>query len=274
MEIEKHLAELAQADPQARRTALENVLAAEGLTPEIQECEADERRKAARNYLLYTADKDAKGPLFCAHYDAHPGSTGANDNAAAVCILIALAKELQQRKIPATIAFFDGEESGHSGAKLFEDGRKREVSCVVNLDMCGYGDTIAVYARGSENRAGARTFCAKERLDAHHGELVKYMPEGDNVCFTTRRQPVVSIAVMPRWDTKYLTAMAAQGMGLLGRSPEFKMMLGEMEVASTIHGGFRDAIKWVQPEAMQMLYDYLLDAMTTPPPAKKLFGIL
>lgn len=62
------------------------------------------------------------------------------------------------------------------------------------------------------------------------------MPEGDNVCFTTRRQPVVSIAVMPRWDTKYLTAMAAQGMGLLGRSPEFKMMLGEMEVASTMHG--------------------------------------
>ena len=240
MEIEKHLAELAQADPQARRTALENALTAEGLTPEIQECEADERRKAARNYLLYTADKDAKGPLFCAHYDAHPGSTGANDNAAAVCILIALAKELQQRKIPATIAFFDGEESGHSGAKLFEDGRKREVSCVVNLDMCGYGDTIAVYARGSENRAGARTFCAKERLDAHHGELVKYMPEGDNVCFTTRRQPVVSIAVMPRWDTKYLTAMAAQGMGLLGRSPEFKMMLGEMEVASTMHGGFRE----------------------------------
>ena len=97
MEIEKHLAELAQADPQARRTALENVLAAEGLTPEIQECEADERRKAARNYLLYTADKDAKGPLFCAHYDAHPGSTGANDNAAAVCILIALAKEGRAR---------------------------------------------------------------------------------------------------------------------------------------------------------------------------------
>ena len=273
MEIEKHLAELAQADPQARRAALEAVLAAEGLTPELQEQEADERHKAARNYLLYTADKDAKGPLLCAHYDAHPGSTGANDNAAGVCILIALAKELQQRKIPATIAFFDGEESGHSGAKLFEEGRTREVSCVVNLDMCGYGDTIAVYARGSENRAGARPFCAKERLAAHHAELVKYMPEGDNVCFTTRRQPVVSLAVMPKWDTKYLTAMAAQGMGLLGRTPEFKAMLGEMEVSSTMHGGFRDAVKWVQPEAMQMLYDYLLDSVTTPPPAKKLFGI-
>lgn len=167
MEIEKHLAELAQTDPQARRTALENALAAEGLTPEIQECEADERRKAARNYLLYTADKDSQGPLFSPITTHTPGSTGANDNAAAVCILIALAKELQQRKIPATIAFFDGEESGHSGAKLFEDGRKREVSCVVNLDMCGYGDTIAVYARGSENRAGARTLLRpRSRLDA------------------------------------------------------------------------------------------------------------
>ena len=68
--------------------------------------------------------------------------------------------------------------------------------------------------------------------------------------------------------------IAFTGAILLGRSPEFKMMLGEMEVASTMHGGFRDAIKWVQPEAMQMLYDYLLDAITTPPPAKKLFGIL
>ena len=52
MEIEKHLAELAQADPQTRRTALENALTAEGLTPEIQECEADERRKAARNCCI------------------------------------------------------------------------------------------------------------------------------------------------------------------------------------------------------------------------------
>ena len=273
MQIEKHLAELAQADPQQRRAALEAVLAAEGLTPEIQEREADEKNKAARNYLLYTAGEQAAGPLLCAHYDAHPGSTGANDNAAAVCILIELARELQQRGVPATIAFFDGEESGHSGAKLFEDGRTREVSCVVNLDMCGYGDTIAVYARGSEKRAGARPFCDKQRLKNHNALLVPYMPEGDNVCFSTRRQPVVSIAVMPRWDTKYLTAMAAQGSGLLGRTPEFKQMLGQMEVAATMHGGYKDAVKWVEPEAMQKLHDYLLEAMTAPVPPKKLFGI-
>ena len=75
MEIEKHLAELAQADPQTRRTALENALTAEGLTPEIQECEADERRKAARNYLLYTADKDRCSAPITTHTPAVPAPT-------------------------------------------------------------------------------------------------------------------------------------------------------------------------------------------------------
>lgn len=270
--LDEHLAELAQPEPGARRAALERILTAEGLAFTVQECEADEKRRAARNYLLPAA-QDTPCPLLCAHYDAHPGSAGANDNAAALCILIALAKALRSRGTNVAFAFFDGEEFGHSGAKLYEAERTAEHSVIVNLDMCGYGDTLAVYARGSEKRPAARPFCEKARLNAHNGRLVKYLPEGDDVCFSTRRQPVLSIAVMPRWDTKYLDAMAAQGSGLLGRTPEFKMMVGQMEVASTMHGGFRDAVKWVQPEAMQQAYDYLLDALSAPPAPAKRFGL-
>lgn len=270
--LDEHLTELAQSDPAARRQALERLLTAEGLAFTVQECEADEKRKAARNYLLTPAG-DAPCPLLCAHYDAHAGSVGANDNAAALCILVALAKTLRSRGVRAAFAFLDGEECGHSGAKLYEAERTVEHSLVINLDMCGYGDTLAVYARGSEKRPAARPFCDKARLAAHNGRLVKYLPEGDDVCFSTHRQPVLSLAVMPRWDTKYLDAMAAQGSGLLGRTPEFKMMLGEMEVVSTMHGGFRDAVKWVQPEAMQQVYDYLLDALTSPPAPTKRFGL-
>lgn len=72
---------------------------------------------------------------------------------------------------------------------------------------------------------------------------------------------------MPKWDTTYLDAMAAQGSGLLGRTPEFKMMQSQMEVTTTMHGGFRDDVKWVQPEAMQQVHDYLLDALCAPPDA-------
>lgn len=270
--LEEPLAQLAQRDPDERRAALEALLTAEGLAFTVQECEADEKRKAARNYLLEPT-VETPCPLLCAHYDAHPGSVGANDNAAALCILVALAKALRSKGIPAGFAFLDGEECGHSGAKLLESERTRAYSIVVNLDMCGYGDTLAVYARGTEHKPAARPFCSKERLEAHNGLLVKYLPEGDDICFSTRRQPVLSMAIMPRWDTKYLDAMAAQGSGLLGRTPEFKMMLGQMEVASTMHGGFRDAVKWVQPEAMRQVYDYLLDALSAPPAPPKRFGL-
>ena len=102
--------------------------------------------------------------------------------------------------------------------------------------------------------------------------MVRYLPEGDECCFPSRRQPVLSLAVMPQWDTKFLDAIAAHGGGFLGRPPEMQMMLGEMEVMSTMHGGFRDKVQWVQPAAMQQVYDYLLDALTAPPPAKR-FGL-
>lgn len=65
--------------------------------------------------------------------------------------------------------------------------------------------------------------------------------------------------------------MAATGDGLIGRSPEFKMMEGEMEVISTMHGGYRDNPDWVQPEAMEKVYQYLADVMLHPDTRKKRF---
>lgn len=35
------------------------------------------------------------------------------------------------------------------------------------------------------------------------------------------------------------------------------MMLGQMEVVTTMHGGFRDGLEWIQPEAMETVYRYL-----------------
>lgn len=271
-QIDRYLQSLAQPDPDARRLALEAALEAEGLKAEVQEAEDTQTLRPARNYLLPARSSDLC-PLFIAHYDAYPGSTGANDNAAALCILLELAAELRRRGIDAAFAFLDGEETGHTGAKMLEAERQREYSVVVNLDLCGYGDTIAVYARGSEKKPGARPFCRKELLTAHRAQLVKYLPEGDNVCFSTKRQPVLSIAIMPKWDTKFLDAMAAQGSGLLGRTPEFKMMIGQMEVVSTIHGSFRDQVKWIMPESMEQVYKYLLEAMCQPPEQKKKFSL-
>ena len=64
--------------------------------------------------------------------------------------------------------------------------------------------------------------------------------------------------MVPRWDIAYLKALATYGEGFLGRPPEFETMLGQMEVVTTMHGGFRDGPEWIQTEAMENVYKYVL----------------
>lgn len=272
--IDRYLETIAVPDRDARRDALEGALKREGFIPSIQTGEITELiQRPAQNYLILPDGADAF-PLFCAHYDCFHGSVGANDNAAAVCVLIELAKTLRERGVRAGFAFFDGEEDGHRGAKLFGALRgDLALSAVVNLDICGYGDAIAVHSKGNPRKDGIRAFCDAKRLAAHSGKLVKFLPESDDICFHTRLQPVISVAVMPKWDFKYLDALATYNHSILGKPPEFEMILGQLEVTTTMHGAFRDGIKWIQPEAMRMVYDYLLDAVTAPPKTGKRFGI-
>ena len=68
---------------------------------------------------------------------------------------------------------------------------------------------------------------------------------------------------MPKWDVQYLRALAAFGDGLLGRPPEFYMILSDMEVTQTIHNNAKDSPEYVDELAMMKVYDYLLDAMTS-----------
>lgn len=274
MQIDKHLIALAQSGLQTRRNALEMVLQQEGLpyTCQTEEPSSQRASRQIQNYLLFSGTNGSVCPLFCAHYDAHGSSSGANDNAAALCILIELAKTFRAKRIPAAFCFLDAEEEKHLGARLFENRQEQEFSVIINLDMCGYGDTIALYAKGGAHKPAAAVFFDKNRMKIHNVRQVRYIPEGDECCFQSRRQPVLSMAVMPAWDINYLDAIAFHGSGMLGRPPEIEMMLGEMEVSSTMHGGWRDKVEWVQPDAMKQVYDFLLDAVCAPPPAKR-FGL-
>ena len=102
MTIDRHLKHLAQKDPENRQKALLDVLIQEGLEFSLQEQEPSiQNPRGIRNYLL-TPWSPEPSLLFCAHYDAVPGTFGANDNAAAVCILITL--------FPYTTLFRSSEE--------------------------------------------------------------------------------------------------------------------------------------------------------------------
>lgn len=255
-----HLEALACRDPDGRRTALEQVLAQEGLAFTLQE-EAPSVKlpRGTRNYLVETSASEGRpGLLLCAHYDAAFGSLGVNDNAASLCILITLAKALAEEGIFVKLAFFDGEETGFSGSRFYvSQTDRRSLAGVINLDMCGYGDSLVICGRGHEKSALFRPFCRKAFLEPFSGQVVRFLPKGDESSFARTRIPVLSIAMVPRWDIAYLKALATYGEGFLGRPPEFDMMMGQMEVVTTMHGGFRDGTEWIQPEAMENVYRYL-----------------
>lgn len=281
MEMKRHLETLAQKDPDMRRQALADVLDAEGLCYCLQEDEPNFKNpRGSVNYILEPW-QDAPSLLFCAHYDAVPGSFGANDNAAALCILIDLAKDLKEKGLPARFAFFDGEETGCSGSRLYvacldrQDNRRQDFTGVVNLDVCGFGDTIAICGKGNENKPVFRPFCQKALLDRYNAQVLKYLPKSDEASFAGSRIPALSLCAIPRWDIQYLKAMATYGDGLLGRPPEFDMMMEQMEVSTTMHGGYRDHPDYVESEAMSQIYGYLSEAVAAPPAGrKKLFGLL
>ena len=242
--IDKHIKFLSQKDLQARRENLCKVLKDEGVKLSQQEYDGG---------INFTFGRGSEY-LFTAHYDNYRNSFGANDNMAAVCILIELAK-----KIPASFALLDGEEDGHTGAKFFaENCGIKNFSGVVNLDLCGYGDNIVVNAKGKN----LERFTAREVLSRHNAQTVKFLPENDGSIFRKYRVPVLSVSIVPKWDVQYLKALASFGERLLGQPPEFDLILSQMEITQTIHNGEKDSPEFVQADAMQKVYDYLYDAMT------------
>lgn len=275
MEINRHLETLALKDPDKRRQALADVLKGECLAFSLQEDEPNFKNpRGTVNYIL-DPWKDSPGLLFCAHYDAVPGSFGANDNAAALCILIDLARELKEQGIPAHFVFFDGEETGCSGSKLYVSSLdKKNITGVVNLDVCGFGDTIALCGKGNESKPALLPFCDKALLQKYNGQVLPYLPESDETAFAGTRIPAISLCAIPRWDIQYLKAMATYGDGFLGRPPEFHMMMEQMELTTTMHGGYRDHPQYVEKETMAKVYNYLREAAAAPPiTRKKRFGL-
>lgn len=265
-DINRHLKTMAVSGRIARRTALESILEKENLEYLILSNENTTKTSFWIQDYLMLPQTDKQYPLFCAHYDAAAESTGANDNAAAVCILIELALFCAKKNITAGFAFFDAEEDKQKGAKLFASEYKSlSLQAIVNLDLCGYGDTLAVYPMSSSKDSFAKQFLDKKRLEKHHAKIVKYLPESDNIVFSSRKQPILSLSILPSSDIGYLNALATYKNNFLGKPPEYYDMIGQMEVSSTMHGGTMDSIGYVESSAMLQVFNYLIDVLTAPP---------
>lgn len=208
--------------------------------------------KDAVNILAGDFNDKTKLPMLCAHYDIVPESSGANDNLASVAILVRLLTTCRCRAV-----FLDGEESGHTGAKLFcARASRSRIECIVVLDVCGYGNCIAYWIRHGRFCRFFRKLTAGGMKKKYHLLSLPFLPESDDQVLVSLGRPLMRMSVLPECD--------AQALRSLETYPECMASLQELaaslEVCKTIHGGPLDDPDIVMPESMENVYRSLQEA--------------
>lgn len=258
------LARLKQATNAGRLAALQEILTERKIPFEAQTFDGGKKDKPEKGTNLSVAF--GSGPreiVVGAHYDAaalKDGtlSHGMVDNGASVIALVRLAEALREKKLrhPVRILFFDQEEIGLLGSKAYVAGRKPgDVAAVVNLDIAGYGDTVA-YGAGKEETSAPvvqalERVCAEQRLDC-----VRFpqFPPSDDRSFEAAGLPNVSLAFLPRVETHQLWL-------LLNGGPESGLRESfTPPIVRTIHTP-EDRIEKVEPATLDLAVKTVLDVV-------------
>jgi Zn-dependent M28 family amino/carboxypeptidase len=112
--------------------------------------------------------------VLIAHHDAVPVSPGANDNAAAVGILLHLVDRLARavpRGVRVRLLFTAAEELGYLGARAYvADTPLADVIGVLSLELTGIGDSLAIWDAGDETPFLRRVGGALEGLGLRSDE--------------------------------------------------------------------------------------------------------
>jgi hypothetical protein len=107
------------------------------------------RQEGAGETYAVELGEGARVLVLCAHHDAVPGSPGANDNAAAVGILLHLIPRLPARVPPGwrvRLLFTAAEEIDYLGARAYvEETPLDGITGVLSLELCGIGDAVALW---------------------------------------------------------------------------------------------------------------------------------
>ncbi|MEO8610175.1 MAG: M28 family peptidase [Chloroflexota bacterium] len=193
-----------------------------------------------------------------AHYDSVPGSTGANDNGAAVCILLEMIEAFLSvpPAISLDIVFFDLEEIGVAGGNLayIEHVGIPNIFGMINLDICGVGDTILA-ALGIDAQSGVLqdALAATVQSGKYAIQLADRMPQGDDRIFEGRGIPTITACIIPAEDIEPL-AILVHAMEDIGKPPD-----PMPSILQTFHGGSRDSIDFIEEQAMTKMLAWTRD---------------
>jgi len=192
--------------------------------------------------------------VLCAHHDAVAGSPGANDNAAAVAILLHLIPRLPPlipRGWRVRLLFTAAEEIDYLGARCYvADTPVQEVEGVLSLELCGIGDAVALWDVESETPFLRRVTAALDRAglirDASYHVVGRIPMFGsDHRAFAAAGRPAYGFTMVPvayAEDLRrfVLSPVRSTFRNLVRRPPPFR----------TYHTA-GDALETLEPDALR-----------------------
>jgi Zn-dependent M28 family amino/carboxypeptidase len=151
--------------------------------------------------------------ILIAHHDAVPGSPGANDNAAAVGILLHLLGRLARTppaRLRVRFLFSAAEELGYLGTRVYVKETPAEgIIGVLSLELCGIGDSVVIWDAEEETDFLGRSAAALERTGRRRDEsyhIVGRIPVfgSDHRAFAAAGFPAYGLSVVPAREAEAL----------------------------------------------------------------------
>jgi peptidase M28-like protein len=151
--------------------------------------------------------------LLAAHHDAVPGSPGANDNAAAVGILLNLIEQLAvspPTKLRVRFLFTAAEERDYLGARHYVlDANVAEIAGVLSLELCGIGDSVVIWDAADETPFLRTVAAALEGVELRRDQgyhVVGRIPMfgSDHRAFAPLGVPAYGFTVVPSANAEVL----------------------------------------------------------------------
>jgi Zn-dependent M28 family amino/carboxypeptidase len=150
--------------------------------------------------------------------------------------------------------FFDMEELGLVGSKHFVDAADTtRIAAAVNVDVAGYGDTIA-YGPTASGRAGFLAPLLQQRCAAVQVSCLPFeqYPASDDLSFQAAGIPALSLAVVPAVEAHQIWLLSNGGANS-GLAPGFLP-----RVLTIIHTP-GDQMDKLEPDAMVLACRVLRD---------------
>lgn len=257
----KYIERIAKIDQAERKQAIIDILDEIGVRFVLQKAHVGEHDV---ENIVVSCNPSDKRLVIGAHYDSVEGSTGANDDASGCSVLLHLIERLNNTGHSIDFVFFDREEYiDHGSEGYLNVVGKENVSAMVNLDMCGYGDRIVVSDKGNAGSGAFYGILDKKTTDKHEVTVVGFLPNGDDDRFADNNIPNISVCTLGSEDTRFFLHMGK----LLkeGKQPteEDQKQFMSLDVVSTMHLSKNDNISSCSQLCIDKVTEWLTEGLSS-----------